>query len=109
MSESSTVALAWLWDNDPDLTAIDGTEEGAALLIAHVAAPVRWGAAGKWNDLERAARCIALDPYYLDQVWPDARRRIDGERGSYALLGERLMDAKRRLPLVPTPSPGGEG
>lgn len=96
MSETSTAALSWLWNNDPDLTTIDGTPEGAALLIATTAAPVRWGPAGdKWNDLIRAARAIEVDPYYLDQVWPDARSRIDSERGSYALLGERLTAARK--------------
>lgn len=98
MAESSTIALAWLWGNDPDLATIDDTPEGAALLIATVAAPVRWGPAGdRWNDLARAARSIQADPYYLDQVWPDAQRRIDSERGSYALLGQKLRAAHRTV------------
>ena len=98
MSDSTTEALRWLWDNDPERGALKGTRYGAALLITEAAAPVRWGGRhGDQRDLERAARAVEADPGYFDQVWGDARKRIDGERGSYALLGERLMEAKRIL------------
>lgn len=98
MSESSTEALRWLWDNDPERGALKGTRYGAALLITEAAAPVRWGGRhGDQLDLERAARAVECDPSYLAQVWDDARRRINAERGSYAILGERLMEAKRLL------------
>lgn len=99
--ESSTMALRWLWDNDPERGALKGSRYGAALLIAEVAAPVRWGGAPRQNDLERAACAIEADPYYFNQVWPDARLRIDSERGSYAIFGELLMEAKRTLAVVP--------
>jgi len=98
VSDSSTQALRWLWDNDPERGALKGTRYGAALLITEAAAPVRWGGRhGDQADLERAARCVEADPYYFGQVWSDARARIDSERGSYALLGERLMEAKRLI------------
>ena len=97
MSESSTEALRWLWDNDPERGALKGTRYGAALLIVETAAAMRWGGRIRQNDLERAARSVEADPGYLDQLWNDARNRIDAERGSYAILGERLMEAKRLL------------
>lgn len=97
MSESSTEALRWLWDNDPERGALKGTRHGAALLIVETAAPMRWGGRLRQDDLERAARCVEADPDYLAQLWNDAHNRIDAERGSYALLGERLMEAKRLL------------
>ena len=97
MSDTSTEALRWLWDNDPERGALKGTRYGAALLIVEVAAPMRWGGVIRQDNLERAARSIEADPGYLDQLWNDARNRIDAERGSYAILGERLMEAKRLL------------
>lgn len=99
MSDSTTVALRWLWDNDPERGALRGTRYGAALLITEVAAPMRWGGVIRQDDLERAARAVEADPGYLAQLWIDARNRIDAERGSYAILGERLMDAKRLLDI----------
>ena len=102
MSDTSTEALRWLWDNDPERGALKGTRYGAALLIVEVAAPMRWGGVIRQDNLERAARSIEADPGYLDQLWNDARNRIDAERGSYAILGERAGLSRRIGLVVPT-------
>ena len=95
MAESSTVALVWLYDNDPDLLELHPVDR-AARLIVETAIPMRWGTADV-RGIERAATAITRDPGYLNEVFADARYRIDHERGSYALLGKRLMDARRLL------------
>ena len=95
MSESSTVALVWLYDNDPDLLELHPVDR-AARLIVETAIPMRWGTADV-RGIERAATAITRDPGYRRDVFADAQARIDHERGSYALLGERLMAARRLL------------
>ena len=96
MGESSTQALAWRWDNDPELAAMEATPLGAARLIVETAVPVRWGKADQ-AGIERASAAIVADPHYRSDVWRDARYRVDAERGSYALMGDRLVAAKARL------------
>lgn len=103
MSESSTEALAWLWDNDPDLLAIAGTPIGDATLIVQAAAPARWGKhllGG--SDMDRAAVAVSRDPHYRDQVFTDARYRVDHAPGAYGLLGKQLMAARERLSGSPS-------
>lgn len=98
MSDQTTLALVWKWDNDPDLLALRGTRLGAARLIVEVAAPMRWGHLFLAEaDVLRAARAVESDPYYREGVFTDARSRIDHETGSYALIGERVRDAMTML------------
>lgn len=96
MTAPETTALVWSWDNDPELAALDGTVPGSARLIVEVAVPVRWGTADP-AGIHRAAVAIIRDPGYREAVWRDAQARVNGERGSYRLLGHRLMRARSIL------------
>jgi hypothetical protein len=59
-------ALVWLRRNDPEFTDAE--------FIVRAARPTRWNRA-RFNagDVERAARAISSDPYYLKEVALDAK------------------------------------
>lgn len=91
MPDRYMAALVWLHRNDPQF---DDAE-----FIVRAARPSRWpGARFEPSDVDRAARAIASDPGYLNEVARDAKVTARTARVGLAALSLAVNRLRREAP-----------